>query len=161
VFSLTFAHHDPASRFVLVDTPDRIQLARSGAESLDVVERIEFVEQDYMTYEPDSATIDMVVMASVIHRHDEAQVQHLIQIAKKALMRGGELCIVDVFPGQDRGNRYRAIFELELSMRTTRGQAHSAFLLQDWLRSAGYGDIQFTHLPAPPYLWGLIVAPLL
>lgn len=161
VFSLTFAHNDPTSQFVLVDSTNRIELARSGAESLEVTERIEFVEQEYVTFDPEPASFDLVFLASVIHRHDETQVQALIQVAKKALMRGGELCIVDVFPGQDRGNRFRTIFELELAMRTTRGQAHSVFLLQDWLRTAGFGDIQFTHLPAPPYLWGLIVAPLL
>lgn len=161
VFSLTFAHHDPNSRFILVDAPERMPLARSGAESLNVAERIEFVEQDYMVYAPEPASADLVLFASVIHRHDESQVQQLIHKAKLALVRGGELCIVDVFPGQERGDRFRAIFELELSMRTSRGQAHSAFLLQDWLRSEGFGDIQFTHLPAPPYLWGLIIAPLL
>jgi ubiquinone/menaquinone biosynthesis C-methylase UbiE len=161
VFSLTFAHNDPTSRFILVDSPERLSLARTGAESLEVSDRIEFVVQDYLTYEPEPASVDLVILASVIHRHDETQVQELIQRGKKALVRAGELCIVDVFPGQDRGNRFRAVFELELAMRTSSGQAHSAFLLQDWLRSAGFGDIQFTHLPAPPYLWGLIVAPLL
>jgi hypothetical protein len=161
VFSLTFAHNDPTSRFVLVDAPERLQLARSGAESLDVTERLEFVEQDYLGYEPEPGSADLVIFASVIHRHDEAQVQQLIQRGKKALVRGGELCIIDVFPGQDRGNRFRAVFELELAMRLSRGQAHSVFMLQDWLRTAGFGDIQFTHLPAPPYLWGLILAPLL
>ncbi len=161
VFSLTFAHNDPTSRFVLVDTAERMQLAQSGAESLEVSDRLEFIEQDYSTYQPEPGSFDMVIMASVIHRHDEAQVQQLIQTTARALTRGGELCFVDVFPGQDRGNCFRAVFELELAMRTSRGQLHSAFLLQDWLRTAGFGDIQFTHLPAPPYLWGLIVAPLL
>lgn len=161
VFSLTFAHNDSTSRFTLVDATERLRLARTGAEGLNVGERVVFVEHDYMTYDPEPASMDMVIFASVIHRHDEAQVQELIQRAKKALVRGGELCIVDVFPGQERGNRFRAVFELELSMRMSRGQAHSVFLLQDWLRTAGFGDIQFTHLPAPPYLWGLIIAPLL
>lgn len=161
VFSLTFAHNDPTSRFVLVDEPNRLQLAQSGAESMEVGDRFEFVGHDYATHQPEPAAFDMVILASVIHRHDEAQVQQLIQLAAKALVRGGEICLVDVFPGQDRGNRFRAIFELELAMRTLKGQPHSAFLLQDWLRVAGFSDIQFTHLPAPPYLWGLIVAGLL
>jgi 2-polyprenyl-3-methyl-5-hydroxy-6-metoxy-1,4-benzoquinol methylase len=161
VFSLTFAHNDPDSRFVLVDSPERMSLARSAAESMEMAERIEFVEQDYSTFEPARGAFDLVLLASIIHRHEESQVKQLIRSSAQGLSPGGEICIVDVFPGQERGNQFRALFELELAMRTARGQLHSPFLLQDWLRDAGFGDIQFTHLPAPPYLWGLIVAPLL
>jgi hypothetical protein len=25
------------------------------------------------------------------------------------------------------------------------------------MQNAGFQEIQFTHLPAPPYLWGLII----
>jgi SAM-dependent methyltransferase len=159
VFSLTFAHRDPTSRFVLVDTESRIQLARRGADSLGIDERLEFIESDYLHYQPEAASFDLILLASVIHRHREADVERLIRVAARALRGNGELCIVDIFPGQDRGDRFRSIFQLELAMRTKQGQLHSVFLIQDWLRAAGFGDIQFTHLPAPPYLWGLLIAP--
>ncbi len=159
VFSLTFAHKDSTSRFVLVDTESRMALARRGAESLAVDDRIEFVEADYLSFEAEAETFDLVLLASVVHRHSERDVQTLIQHSARALRRNGELCIVDIFPGQERGNRFRSIFELELAMRTMEGQLHSVFLIQDWLRACGFGDIQFTHLPAPPYLWGLLISP--
>ena len=157
VFSLTFAHADPTSSFVLVDSDSRIALARSGAESLDMTERIEFVEADYLTAELELRNCDLVLLTSLLHRHSETEVQQLIARAASLLHESGELCIVDIFPGQPRGDQYRSIFELELAMRTTAGQLHSIYFVKEWLQQAGFGDIQFTHLPAPPYLWGLVI----
>ncbi len=157
VFSLTFAHADPTSHFVLVDSEPRLTLARSGAESLEMTERIEFVEENYQTVELEPGSFDLVLLANLIHRHSEREVQQLVARAARLLHETGELCIVDIFPGQPRGDQYRAIFELELGMRTTAGQLHSIYFLKEWLQQAGFGDIQFTHLPAPPYLWGLAI----
>ena len=158
VFSLTFAHADPTSHFVLIDNEQRLAEARRGAESLELADRIEFVEADYMTVQLPANSFDMVMLVNLIHRHTESEVQFLIAQAVRLLKDEGEVCLVDVFPGQDRGERYRSVFELELAMRTTDGQMHSIYFVKEWMQQSGLVDLQFTHLPAPPYLWGLLLA---
>ena len=46
---------------------------------------------------------------------------------------------------------------LELSLRTSRGRLHDPLAIEKRLREAGFGQIQFAHLPAAPYYWGLVL----
>ena len=70
----------------------------------------------------------------------------------------GELAIVDIFPGQEKGDEHRAIFELELFLRTSSGTLQSPEQVQAMLEEVGFANIQFAHIPAPPYIWGLMLA---
>lgn len=160
VFSLTFGHRDTEGSFVMVDEEPGLSRARTGAESIEIDDRIEFVNQDYMEYRPPQNEFDFVLLAGIIHRHNEQQVKNLIETSRGALKPDGELCIIDIFAGQDRGDRFRCNYNLELELRTESGQLHSPHLIQDWLQNSGFGKVQFTHLPAPPYVWGLILAPM-
>ena len=47
---------------------------------------------------------------------------------------------------------------LELSLRTSRGRLHDPGELKESLKEAGFSQIQFAHLPTPPFYWGLVLA---
>ena len=68
------------------------------------------------------------------------------------------MAIVDIFPGQEKGELSRVVSELELALRTDGQAMHTPALLQEKLTQTGFEDIQFAHLPAPPQLYGILVA---
>jgi len=157
VFGVTMLHRDAESRLTLLDSGSGLRHARKTVESVGLEDRVEFVDADYLDFDLDDQ-FDMVVMAGLMHRHAKDQIRHLFQLARNHLRIGGELVVVDIFPGQEKGELSRKIMELELELRTSHGQFHDPLELQTWLKEAGFEQIQYAHLPAEPHFWGLILA---
>ena len=159
VFSAALAHVDPDCQIVLADTSQRLNQAQQTVNSVGLEDRVQFVAtDDYTQVELPGETFPMVVIAGVLHRHGPEIVAEWLQRVGRLVAPGGEVCIVDVFPGQEQGDRYRAIYELELALRTSQGTAHDPLTIQANLSKAGFHEIQFAKLPVQPHLWGLILA---
>ena len=74
------------------------------------------------------------------------------------LKTGGEFVVVDIFPGQEEGDATRSILALEIALRTGTGGLHDPARFQHTLIMNGFDQIRFAHLPAPPHIWGLVLA---
>lgn len=158
VLSATLAHRDPASQFCVVDLPEGIDQARQTAESVDRVGQFEF--HIASPYEPpvDDDSFDLVIIAGVLRRIPEDLCRRWLERLGRLLRSGGELAVLDWFPGQAKGQRNLAFGQLELSLRHRDGGLVTALLLREWLGAAGLGNIRFASLPAPPHTWGLVLA---
>ena len=177
VVGATLAHADPASTLTLIDTAPEIKRAKVTVDSVDIADRTTFIESDNwrdfeaidMSGEPvnDAGTepqlvpqpvFDLVVLTRLIHLADLEQQQQLLQkIGALLLPGGGEVAIIDLFPGQEQGESHRRVLELEFGLRHSHGQLHHPRELEQCLRKAGFPNVQFTHLPAEPYLYGLLL----
>lgn len=158
IFGSTFVHRDSDSRLVLLDDRSNLKRAEKTIESIGAQNRVQYVEADYMQLELDHQPFDMVIAAGLAHRHSEEQCQELFKLVHKHLKPNGEFVVVDAFPGQQEGDTTRSIMALEIALRTQQGGLHDPAHFQHLMIMNGYDQIQFAHLPAPPHIWGLVLA---
>lgn len=159
VFSAALAHIDPTCEIVLVDSQDRLNQAQQTVNSIELGERVQFVStDDYTKANRPSGSFQLVMIAGVLHRHDSDTVAKWLEQVARLVQDGGEICIVDVFPGLERGDKFRTYYQLELALRTRQGMIHDPLVIQENLGNVGFRNIQFAKLPVTPHLWGLILA---
>lgn len=157
VFGLTLLHQDETSTITFLDDALGLARAKETVESLGLNERVTFVEGDYLKPEL-SEPYDLILATGIIHRHSFETCRGLLKQLSGCLKPGGELAIVDMFPGRDAGDTFRVINALQIQLRTVEGQLHSPKELQAALKDSGFGDVQYAHLPSPPRIWGLFIA---
>lgn len=178
IVGATLIHVDRSSRLTLVDESNAIARAEETVSSIDVASRTALIEADaWFDFEAidlsatpvnESETgqemipqpiFDMVVLTRQVHLLPVDQLRSLFQkIGALLLPKGGELVIVDAFPGQEQGKESFPALELEFGLRHSPGRLHHPKVLEPLLQEAGFPRVQFTHLPAEPYLYGLMVA---
>jgi len=163
VFGATLTHSDPNAVITLVDDKPNLERAKTTIQSVGLENKVTYIESDSLDDlgaipELQGETYDLVLVAGLIHRKTGGECQRMFSQLYPLVKPDRELAIVDVFPGQENGDLQRGIFELELNLRTSRGRLHDPRLLEDTLKDAGFGQIQFAHLPTIPFYWGLILA---
>lgn len=158
VFGSTLIHRDTESRLVLMDTFRNLKRAEKTIESINLFGRVEFVEGDYRDFDLTYAPFDLVLACGIMHRHDETESATIFESVSRHLKRDGEFVIVDIFPGQKDGGVTRSIAALEIALRTRHGRLPDPNRFRQVLIAGGFAQIQFAHLPAPPHIWGLILA---
>ena len=158
IFSATFAHRDPDSTFVLLDTPANLAQARATVESINLSPQFDYVESDELFPTSEIGGFDLVLLTGQLHRKSLDWFDQWCKRVRDLIHVEGELVLADVFAGQEKGARNLAIFAMQVGLRTEQGQVHSAASVQQALKSNSFGQIQFAHLPSPPFVWGLVVA---
>ena len=163
VFGATLAHSDPDSVISLIDDEVNLNRARTTVKSIGLEHKVTYIPSDTLDQidelpELQGETFDLVLVANKLHRKTGGECERLFKQLYKLIKPNRELAIVDVFPGQENGDLHRAVFDLELNLRTSRGRLHDPRLLEESLKDAGFNQIQFAHLPTTPFYWGLILA---
>jgi 2-polyprenyl-3-methyl-5-hydroxy-6-metoxy-1,4-benzoquinol methylase len=163
VFGVTLAHSDPSSNVVLLDNEYGLERAKTTVESIELQSQVSYVENEdpfnlENVPELSGKKFDLVMVANRIHRLTGGECQRLFQQIRELLSDSGELAIIDIFPGQEKGDLSRSIFEFELGLRTSRGRLHDPIMLETVLKESGLGEVQFAHLPTAPFYWGLILS---
>jgi cyclopropane fatty-acyl-phospholipid synthase-like methyltransferase len=118
----------------------------------------QMIEGDYMNFDLAGEMFDLIIVAGLVHRHAISECEKLFQRLYSVAKAESEIVVVDVFPGQERGDAHRAYIQLELKLRTSQGGVPSPTQLQSALQRSGFHHVQYAHLPAAPYIWGLILA---
>ena len=163
VFGATLAHSDPDSTITLIDDQVNLNRAKTTVDSIGLDHRVTYIASDSLDQideisELQGETFDLVLIANNLHRKTGGECERLFKQLHTLTKPGRELAIVDVFPGQEKGDLHRAIFDLELNLRTARGRLHDPRLLEGSLKESGFNQVQFAHLPTTPFYWGLILA---
>ena len=163
VFGVTLAHRDPESVLHLLDRSIELKRAQKTVDSVELQSRTQFFEASDWTQLTDNEDIgdqqfDLILLAGLIHRLSKEQLVTVLGQLRNIAQPGCELAIIDVFPGQENGDIQRAVFELELGLRTSCGQLHDPKELEAALKDAGFVSVQYAHLPSLPCFWGLLLA---
>ena len=157
VYSMAIAHHDPETQVQLVDDAVGLTRARATVASLDLEHRVEMTESSELVFPGHNEAFDLVVIADQIHVWSPELRKRILTTAMRTLKPGGELAIIDIFRGQERGRTTCDLFELQLLI----GTGHCLVPLQDMktlVEETGFVKIQYTDLPAAPYTHGLLLA---
>ncbi len=158
IFGSTLIHRDSESRLVLLDTKPNLQRAEKTVESIQVQDRVELVEGDYREFKLDHQPFDIVIATNVAHLHTGDECSAIFKNVRQHLKPAGEFVVVDIFPGQQDGEVTRSIVALEIVLRTEHGGLHDPARFQHTLIMNGFDQVRFAHLPAPPHIWGLVLA---
>ena len=159
IFSATLSHSDPGAQITLLDHPIGIQRARRTIDSIGTEHEVTYVEAENILdldaiQEIQNDSFDLILIAGLIHRMTLGSCQKLFSQVHKLVKPDRELAIVDVFPGQESGDKNLAIFNLELSLRSSQGRLHDPMVLENELRSSGFAQVQFAHLTSNALLLG-------
>lgn len=158
IFGSTLIHRDKESRLVLLDNAGNLKRAEKTIESIETGDRVEYVESDYVEFKLDHKPFDLVIATNLVHRHNEEECSRVFASVREHLNSSGEFVVVDIFPGQQDGETTRSIQALEIALRTENGGLHDPARFQHALIMNGFDQIRFAHLPAPPHIWGLVLA---
>lgn len=162
VFGAAIAHRDPGANLTMLDSAAGLKRAETTVHGIGLDDRAVCIEGDYRTdqwlEEVADQKFDLVIAAGITHRHPPQDNLSLFQRLGRAIAATGQLAVIDVFAGQQKGDVHRRIFELELRLRTAQGRVYQPLEIEQLLLKAGFGQVKFAHLPSPPYIWGLIVA---
>jgi SAM-dependent methyltransferase len=130
VFGATLAHRDPDSQIVLLDDAAGLRRAQATIDSVGLESQSQMIEGDYMNFDLAGEMFDLVIVAGLVHRHAISECEKLFQRLHSVAKAESEIVVVDVFPGQERGDAHRAYIQLELKLRTSQGGVHSTKQLE-------------------------------
>lgn len=158
VWSLTLAHQDPQSRVTAMDQEETIALAAKTAADIGLSDRLATIPGNFREAALPESEFDLAIAANVTHLLTRDEVSDLFRKIAASLKPGGELAVIDIFPGQEKGDLHHALHCLTTALRTNQGRVHKPAVLQELLLQSGFEKPQYSHLPAPPHTTGLMLA---
>lgn len=160
VFGVALAHRDPTARVTFLDRADQLKRVKETLDSVGIESTIAWAECDPTTeldlFEADEP-FDLAIVTNLVHRMS-VQEQEAMYIKLHSLLKPeGELALIDVFAGQEKGQQDVAVFGLESSLRSGGGIC-DAPRMEYSLKASGFRQVQFAWLPCEPNLYGLMLA---
>jgi len=147
-YSAAFLDATPGASATLCDRPDIVALA--GAELARHRDRVRLVAGDARTA-PVGAGHGAVLLANVLHLHDERVGAELCLTAARAVADDGVVVIKDLRVDEDRGGPLEGLlFALNMAVYTDGGDVYPVTQLRTWLTSAGLPAIEERRLAAAP-----------
>lgn len=147
-YSAAFLDATPEARATLCDHPDVLALA--GAELARHRDRVRLVAGDARSA-PVGAGHGAVLLANVLHLHDERVGAELCLAAARAVADDGVVVIKDLRIDEDRdGPLEGLLFALNMAVYTDGGDVYPVSQLRTWLAAAGLPAIEERRLAAAP-----------
>jgi ubiquinone/menaquinone biosynthesis C-methylase UbiE len=160
VFGVTLAHRDPSTRLTFLDRANQLKRAKETMENVGIDSEILWAECDpdtelemFQAEEP----FDLIIVANRVHQLIVMEQEEMYIKLHSLLKKEGELALVDVFAGQEKGLDDVAVFGLESALRTG-GHVCDAPRMEYSLKASGFRQVQFAWLPCEPHLYGLMLA---
>ena len=157
VWSCAIAHKDPDATLMLVDGAAALQAARSMAESIELIDRVDFREGDPVQSDLPDAHFDLVLIAQRLNTLNQEMGNRLLSKAISACRPGGRVVVIDLFQSPAQARLGECIESLKLEVDTTHGRVPTLRDGQKRFQDAGLSDVQFTFLAASRVNMGLMV----
>jgi ubiquinone/menaquinone biosynthesis C-methylase UbiE len=151
VWSLAMLDVLPEACLTAIDLPDVAELLRQHVATRQDEGHVEVIGASYFDVTIQDRSFDVVILGNVLHLEPPAQAQHLVRLAARALRPGGMLVVVDSLAHPPyEAERRRALYAMELAMRTASGRTYSAADISLWGRGCGLTDLRQRELPSIP-----------
>ncbi len=140
--SIAFCRRYPKLQATIVEHPNVALLTVGVVEKSRLKNRVEVIALDIVK-DPWPVGFDVVLLSNVLHGQGVRDSSALIASAYDSLNPGGCLIVRDVLLGADRTtSAWGALFSVALLVQTPGGRCHSLREVREWLRRAGFSDIQ-------------------
>lgn len=158
VWSLAMARRDRTSRVTALDWPEVLAVAQAQAKIEGMEGQLSLLPGDFMKVPLPQDSFDLGVVANVTHLQSPQRNEEMFARTHTALRPGGEIVVIDVFPGAKEADVTRILYEIGLTLRTEQGRVYSQEELQRGLTRAGFQGGRFMMLKSPPQILGMLVA---
>ncbi len=147
-YAICFVQAHPELEATVFDLPGPCRIARENIARHGLSHRIDILAGNFL--EDDiGKDYDFIWVSQILHSHDEAQCQLIIQKCFEALASGGRLAIQDFFLNDDGLTPPEAaLFAVHMLAVTPGGRAYKHREVREWLEAAGLSQIQ--HLETSP-----------
>ncbi|MGD2186845.1 MAG: methyltransferase [Desulfobacterales bacterium] len=148
-YAIHFCRHNPHLKATVFDLPTTRPFAEKTIRRFDLVDRIEFVDGNYLEDDIDGS-YDAAWLSHILHSEGPDECQKIIQKTVAVLEPGGIIIIHDfILNNSMDGPLFPALFSLNMMLGTDSGQAYSEQQLMDILAAAGAKDIQRLPVQTP------------
>jgi ubiquinone/menaquinone biosynthesis C-methylase UbiE len=147
VWSLSIAERSPKVHVTGQDLPAVLESFMARAQSLGLGDRVATIPGDMHAVPLPAGGFDLVVIANVLRLEAPERAQALIARLATAVAPGGALLVVDALAGGTPAReRARALYAINLALRTQAGRVHGPGEITTWLEAAGLSAVQAIEL---------------
>src|SRR5262249_43185292 len=134
----------------VLDVPGVLEVTRELIDASGYADRISLMPGDYLTT-PFGTGYDAALLSGMMHRETPASCLLLLQKAYAALDPGGLVIVSDVFFDDERHATppFTVYFALNMMLTSDHGSAHAKTEMADWMRTAGFRNVEVRDLPKP------------
>jgi cyclopropane fatty-acyl-phospholipid synthase-like methyltransferase len=128
---------------MVVDLPAVVPIAQRLVAEAGAAERVEVQAADFLAGPPGGGPYDVAVARAIVQVLGPAEAARALANVGRALRSGGELYIVgNVLEDSRLAPRSAVLFNLVLLNFYDRGEAYTLAEHREWLRAAGFEDVQ-------------------
>lgn len=150
MYGIALASENPKARVAGLDWKSVLAVARENAAQAGVGDRYRTIEGSAFTVDWGTG-YDVVLLPNFLHHFDPPTCESILVRARRALVPGGRLVIVEFVPNDDRSGPPDALaFSLVMLASTAAGDAYTFAEYRQMLRASGFSDPTLHELtPAP------------
>jgi precorrin-6B methylase 2 len=142
-YSIAILERNPKARATLLDLPGPISEAKRIAERYDVADRMEFVAGDAMSFAP-REPYDTLLLSNTLHMIGPEGSRALLKRCFEFLAPGGRILVQAQYLNDDRTSpRWPTLLNLFQRIATPHGRNHAIGETTDWMKEAGFKDVEF------------------
>lgn len=162
VWSLAIAERFPSAHVIGQDFPAVLESFMARAKALNLGDRAATIPGDMHAVSLPAGAFDLVVIANVLRLESPDRAAAILARLAAAVAPGGALLVVDALAGgTPERERARALYAVNLALRTEHGRVHSPGEITAWLAAAGLRAVESIELGergAPPGAIGALLA---
>ena len=154
-YSIAFAQANPRLRSEILDMAEVLPLTQEYIRQAGVEDRVTTRAGDMLSANLGGG-YDLVLMSAICHMFSPEENQRMFGRAFQALAAKGRLVVQDFILEADKTSpRFAALFSLNMLVGTRAGSDYSEPEYAEWMRAAGFAEVQRVRLPGPS---GLMIA---
>lgn len=160
VWGIHVAKHDPEARVTVADFAQVIEVTKKFVARNEMTERFDYLPGDFRQTDFGEAKFDVAMLGHICHSEGPRQTKELFAKLRRALKPDGQVVIGEFLVDEARKeNQFGLIFAVNMLVNTQEGDTFSASELIQWLRDAGFGEVEIMDAPAPsPLIIGKVAS---
>ncbi|HYH01437.1 MAG TPA: class I SAM-dependent methyltransferase [Terriglobales bacterium] len=160
VWGIHMAKHDPEARVTVADFAQVIEVTKKFVARNAMTDRFEYLPGNFRETDFGEAKFDIATLGHICHSEGPQHTKELLSKIRRALKPDGQLVIGEFLVDEERKeNEFGLLFAVNMLVHTEEGDTFSITELSEWLREAGFGDVEVMEAPAPsPLIIGKVAA---
>jgi (2Fe-2S) ferredoxin/predicted O-methyltransferase YrrM len=151
-YSIAFAKACPDVQCEILDLAEVVPLTAEYVRQAGVSAQVKVRAGD-MLVDDFGSGYDVILMNAICHMFSKEQNREIFRRARQALSPNGRLVVQDFILNPDKaGPQHAVLFSLNMLVGTDAGASYSELEYADWMKDAGFNEVQRINLPAPSSL---------